>query len=69
MKIGELKKLIENISDNTEVVIDTEARCFNAHLIDIDGASLQHNPIMDGKHYFIIMPNYSGSTHYRKENE
>lgn len=69
-RVKDLKKALENADDEAIVCVDTEARCFNAHLIDIKNAFFESDEVMGlGDDLFILYPNYDGTTHYRNKGE
>ena len=67
----ELKKFVNAIPpefDNAEVVVDTEARCFECHIVDVNHISMQ--PALEdfGLHNTIIIhPDTSYTVFTRSE--
>lgn len=71
MTIGKFRKLSKDAPDSAIICVDTEARCFNAHLISIKHASLlekECSPDPD-EELFILYPSYDGTSHYREKGE
>jgi predicted SprT family Zn-dependent metalloprotease len=38
MKVKELKAILENVNDEVEIEVDTEAALYSVHLVDVTGA-------------------------------
>ena len=70
LTVKQLKESLEGVNDDVVVCVDTEARCFNAHLIEINGAFFQDDTEIGlGEDLFILSPSYEGTTHYRDKVE
>ena len=65
--VKQLKQLLEKSPDNARVVIDTEARLFQAHLYDLNSAYFESEKDI-GEDMFILYPDYSGTLHINLEN-
>ena len=49
MELGEFRKLIANLPDTCKMYFDSEAACFDCHLVEIASASLVEDEDINDK--------------------
>lgn len=59
MTVGELKAKLKDIPDDSEVLIDTEARRYNYHLVSLNYANFERLSEFGMNDMFILSPDYS----------